>query len=116
MESRPKTIAAILTVGLALIPLSIASAGLGGPKCPPRRGLITQASPSAIGTTAPLERNVPKIQVVVFVDDADHRVYEMNVTDTARAHIGHRVTLIAHPRPRHPNVLFVHEIRCAEHR
>jgi len=108
-----RTLAA--TLALTLVPLA-AFAGLGGPKCPPRLGLITLATSSAIGTTGSVEAKGEELRVVVFVDSADNRIYRVNVPDIARAHIGHHVTLVAHPESSRSNTLFVHEIRCHDHR
>ncbi len=91
------------TLRLALVLLFLAalqsSVFGGGTKCPPRIGVIARQGEALSGT-------------VVFIDSADNRTYQLNTTEEAMFHVGHRVRIVAHVIPETTNTLFVHSFTC----
>ena len=74
---------------------------VGRPKCPPIQGLVTTVD---AGSRA----------IVVFVESTTGTTYRVNKTEALRSHIGHTVSIIAHPNDR--GSLIIHgDVRCSDH-
>jgi len=69
--------------------------------CPPIEGLVTTV-------------DAGHHSIVVFVESVTGRTYRVNNPEVLHSHIGHTVTMIAHPNGR--DVLIIHgEVRCSDH-
>ena len=98
--SKPRLVVAATAVCcLILLPMPLAG---GSPRCPPIEGLVTTLD---LGSHS----------IVAFVESTSGETYRLNKPEVLRSHIGHTVTIIAHPNDR--GVLIIHgDIHCSDHR